>query len=54
MKALLSRVSGLTYITALRLVARQQNEIRRLRGEVTRLHDEVVDLRSALLSERHW
>lgn len=49
-----SRVTGHTYLLAVRLLADREREIRRLRGEVSRLHDEVVDLRSALLNERHW
>lgn len=54
MTALWSRVSGHTYVMALRLLAAKNNEIKRLRGEVERLHEEVLDLRSALLNERHW
>lgn len=54
MRALWSRVSGHTYVMALRLLATRETEIKRLRGEVARLHDEVLDLRSALLNERHW
>lgn len=49
-----SRVTGHTYLLAVRLLADREREIARLRSEIERLQEENHDLRNVVVNGRHW